>query len=151
MRVKLEAGAEFDFLTRDELREALQDWMVEIKRGVRFVRRTAAGTVDAGGLVTIQDDEMGPAGSITWAVTRLSVYGLAAAESLAVYVNEIAPSAFIGRVLGTTGVLVLDGPALPLVPLDRLIFSGSALTVAARIVVNVQAIELPVQLAWQLV
>lgn len=150
-KFKLTGGVEIDVLTREEMRAELQGWFDEIHRGVRFVRRIAQGTVTAGGALDMTGDDLGPAGSIVWAVTRATVHGLASGETVDFYVNEASPSGFLFNIADTDPVRVLPGPACPLNPLDRLIINGTGLTAGARITVAVQAVELPVQLAWQLI
>lgn len=150
MKFKLQAGAELDLLTRDEMRAELQAWLDEIKRGVRFVQRTYKGTVNAGA-VLIDDPDAGPAGSFCWAVTRVSVAGLTMAETVNVYLNDVAPSNFVCSIGATPGRELFGSTGLLLNPLNRVIFAQASGLAGTEILVGVQSVELPVQLAWQLI
>lgn len=156
MKAKLEAGVELDFLTQDEARQVFADWIEEIRRGVRFVRRSMTGTVAGAGTLAIgtgftpDGEAMGPEGSFAWAITRVSVAGLSAAQKISLWTNEAQPSQFLGFIQEAKGHETFTPTALMLNGGDKLLVTGAALTASAVITVTVQAIEIPVQLAWQL-
>lgn len=149
MKVSLSAGAELDLLTQDELSKVLRDWSEEVRRGVRFTRRTFAAPVVAGA-VNIADNDAGPHAGMVWGVTFIAALGIGATEFLNVNINGSDASSFYGRVKGDTGYINLNPPGLALKPLDRLIFTASGLAGAGPVTVNVQVVELPIQLMWQL-
>lgn len=156
MKAKIEAGVELDFLSPGEARAIFADWIEEIRRGVRFVRRSMQGTVDGTGALGIgigftpDGDSMGPEGSLVWGLTRISVRGLTANQKIAVFVNDVQPSSFVGFIQEAKGHETFSPTALMLNPQDRLIVTGTGLTAAAVVAVTIQAVEVPVQLAWQL-
>lgn len=160
MRVKLEAGAEFDFVTQDELRKTLAEyataWRVEHAKGPRPRRFSAMGTV-AGGLVRIGGDEragdggpLGPDAGFAWSVQRLTVRGLnPAAESLSIYYGTDNPLSLVMDGFSTivafaANDLILQGP-------ESLFFGGTALVSAGPIIVTGTAMEVPIGLMYKLV
>lgn len=150
MKVKIQAGAELDLLTDAELRTALRDFNEEIRRGVRFVRRSAVATPNAGNIL-LADDHMGPQGSMVWSVTRISLVGVNLTDSteLLLYINEISSTSFVAGITARNWA-GFDLGQLVLQPLDRLIFSYPFGDAATPIGINVQAVEVPIQLQWQL-
>lgn len=151
---KLTAGAEIDLLTKDEVRDVLRSWMEEITRGARYIRRAVTGTVDGGGALLIggvsDEDTLKPPPGFMWAVTRISLSGLTAGQSVDVYINEVAPSQLLysnvtngTRVPTTRTSIVMQGN-------DHLIVRGTALTAAAQIGLNLGIKEVPAFMAWSL-
>lgn len=150
MKAKIEAGFEFDILTKDEVKEILTDTMAQFWIGVRFLNRAAQGTVDGAGGLVIDDQAMGPAGGFLWAVTRVSVHGIVNTEEISVHRNVIAPTTFVGDIGTGPRFVTFDDKGLMLNPTERLVFAGTGLTAAAVITVNVQAVEVPITRAGML-
>jgi len=158
VKFTIKAGAELDILTQKELRETLDSWMKEISRGVKFRKFSGQGVV-VGGAYLIggqgADNDtaaLGPQPGFVWAVTRLAVSGngvVPGTDLYSVYVDEITPSKLVtsGLTRGQiydVGVLVLNGG-------ERLAITGVGTGVSGvDVTLSGQAVELPVQLAWQL-
>lgn len=158
MKFKINAGAEIDVLNKEELQETLGSWFTEISRGVRFRQISAQGTV-SGGVWTIggnapdnHKDPLGPSNGFLWAVTRLALAGggvVLGTDLWNVYVNEIAPSKLVQS--GLTRFAMYDVPVLILQGGDRLAAAGAGTGVAGTdVTISGQVVEIPVQLAWQL-
>jgi hypothetical protein len=158
MKFKIQAGAEFDVLTQSELRETLDGWYVEISRGIKFRKFSAQGNVSAGawaigGQAADNDkDPLGPAPGFVWAITRVAISGngvVPGTDLYAVYVDEVTPTKLVtsGLTRGQiydVGVLVLNGG-------ERLALAGVGTGgTGTDVTLSGQAVELPVQLAWQL-
>lgn len=166
MKFKIEAGAELDLISRGELREELAiatgAWREEISRGVKWRKFSAQGVVGTpnpagtwligAGAPNNSKDTLGPDVGFVWAVTRIAVSGngfVPGTDLFSVYVDEISPSRLVisGLTRGNTwdvGTFVLhSGEALAL--------SGAGTGVAGTdVTVSGQAVEVPAQLAWQL-
>lgn len=149
MKVKLVGGAELDILTRDEVREELsayQDWYVELRRGVKWVRRVWTVALDGSGNAVYSAPDAGPAPGMTWAVTKISH---SASVSMNVYVNTVAPSGLIAQV-GSQSVVDLPVPSTVLHSADRLTFTFSGGAASSMQVVSIHAIEVPTLASWLL-
>ena len=155
MKVKLEAGAEFDFLTKDELRKVLADWMVETVKGARPVRFSGMATIDAAHTVQLGGSSSsdptgtwGPDAGFVWTVRRLAVRGInPSAESLSLYINNESPLSLVrdtitGYVDFSTSELIVQGP-------EKLLLVGNSLNSTGNVFVSGAAIEFPIGLAWQ--
>lgn len=147
---EIKANAKINLLTEHEARRAFTDALVELYRGVRYVRRSLPTTaVDASGNLNVTSNDAGPDGGFSWDVGRISVFGLSGTETVNVFVNEATPTNYVGTISRTTGILVLTDRSLVLNPNDRLVVAGSGLTVAENITAIISASELPVEIAWQ--
>lgn len=147
MKVKLTAGAELDMITADEVRRELRAWHTEVTRGAKFRRRSLAGAVNGAGELLITDD--GPGEGFVWAITRLSVAaGLAADQSVSVYMNDANPSSLVWSGLvdnatpGDHGIVVTSG--------ESLVIAGTGLTAGWAVVVTATIKEVPALMAWSL-
>lgn len=165
MKTKLQAGAELDLITKDEMKDVLrtvtQDWFNQVARGDRYRRFSATGTVAAGEL-TIGgaeqlDSVLGPAEGFVWAVKRIAVYGLTLfvpedsfvfTEPLALYLNDSGPSSLVDPAL--QGYRGFSTDELVLYPGDTLLATGTALTHTGTVTLTGQARELPMPLAWRI-
>lgn len=155
MEATINAGVKVDFANRAEVRAemdaALAAWSTEIRRGVRF--RRFIGNVAQGATWSIAPDgrdSIGPDEGFVWSVTRVALGGAITfgTDVWSIFVNEAGPSGLITsstarRELFDVGVNVLNGG-------DRLIVAGASTAVGAQINITGSAIELPEQLAWQL-
>lgn len=151
MKFKIQAGAEIEVMTPAEMRSELGAWLGEIRRGVKFVRRSMFDTVDNGAVTMGPEQGLGPEPGFTWAVTRINVTGLQNAEIQPVTINDDSFHNLVGmfgagtaatRVYSPTGCILLGG--------DRLVSNNTGLTNGRIIVVSIQAVEVPDQIAWQL-
>ena len=157
-KVSLRAGAEFDTLTRDELRAELdkltRDWMAEVTRGFKFRRFLGVAAV-ASTNVTVQDsvdNVLGPGPGLVWSVNSLTIGGLAVNDSVDVLVNGDPVRSFVRT--STTGNYVnqLFGLTdLVLNPSDTLVIQGTGLTATGNITVYGRCTELPHVLSYKLV
>ena len=161
MKVKLQAGAEMDLLTREEVRAELQAhgaWRGEIARGVKFRDFSGQGTVTGavwsiGGDTPNNDkDPLGPQAGFVWAVTRIAVSGngfVPGTDLFSVYKDSISATKLI--VSGLTRGTTWDVPTLVLNSNQVLALTGAGTGLTGTdVFVSGQAVELPVQLAWQL-
>lgn len=152
-KFKLNAGAEFDTITAEEMRgvlaDAMRSWAVETTRGVRFSRIIGQGTI-ASGSVEIAGPALGPASGFVWDVRRLRVIGGAAADVFTVYVNSTDVSGEVCTTDDFTKRLMAFDEQLVLYPGDVLHIKGTSLAGTGQVTVTGQVRELPVTLAWRL-
>lgn len=120
-KFKIQAGAEIDALSDDELKKSLdeqnQSWFREFARGLKSMRLTMTASV-ASGAVTLGGTEaqpFGPREGFVWDVRRLSVSGLAAGDVLTVWrTSSDQPGNLLGQLAATTesaGSSVIVGTA----------------------------------------
>lgn len=156
--VKFQVGAEWDLLNRAELDaaldKALQSWAKEIGRGVRFREFSGRGNV-VGGVWTIDGhaagQTLGPAEGMVWAITRAAISGngvVVGTDLWSLYSGEVSPSKLVeSRLLVTR---YFDVPNVVLAGGNCLVATGVGTGAGADVTLSGQAVELPVQLAWQL-
>jgi hypothetical protein len=159
VKVKIQAGAEIDTLTKDELTQALRDWSVEVMRGPIPKRFSAQGTV-AGNALTIDGQNgsgvLGPEAGMVWLVTRVAVTGLTnATDPTSLFVNGTQPWNLVipsvTGVTGSTGYHEFPASQVMLTGNDRLILASTgAIAATGMITLAGQAWELPVGLLWKL-
>lgn len=159
MKVKLQAGVELDMLNKDELKEALRDWMVEAMRGPIPRRFSAQGTI-AGNAVTVDGANntgtLGPEAGMAWMVSRVAVSGLTlATDATSLFVNGTQPWNLVlptlTGVAGSTGYHEFPAAQVLLTGNDRLILSSTGAIAATGVVtLTGQAWELPIGLLWKL-
>jgi hypothetical protein len=159
VKVKIQAGAEIDTLTKDELAKALRDWSVEVMRGPIPKRFSAQGTI-AGNALTIDGQNntgvLGPEAGMVWLVTRVSVVGLTnATDPTTLYVNGTQPwNVVLPSLTGTAGsVGYHEFPAsqVMLTGNDRLLLASTgAIAATGTCTLTGQAWELPIGLVWKL-
>lgn len=158
-KVKIQAGAEFDVITKQEMREALTEvrrsWMQEVSHGVGFPRFTANGLIVGAALDFGANgpaaEFLGPAPGFLWDVRRLRITGLTTGDVVSIYLNDANPSSLIattGDLAG--GRLFTWAEQVILYPGDALRVVGSGLTATGTITAAGQVRELPVSLAWRL-
>lgn len=164
MKTKLQAGAELDLISKDEMKDVLkttmQDWFNQVARGDRYKRFSAAATISGGTLAiggaTQRDHVLGPADGFVWAVQRLAVYGLTTTseefgtvtEPLRLYLNDDGPASLVHPAL--QGYQAFGEHELVLYPGDTLLAVGASLTATGVITLTGQAREVPMPLAWRL-
>ena len=148
MKFKLQAGMDLDLLTKAEVLETLQGWHAELVRGVHFRAISESAPAVAGAYTA----ELRPRAGFVWSITSLAIAGNAIAlpaDTFSVYRDEVSPSKLVASGIvrdrqWDPGVLVIDGP-------NSLVVTGPATGVAGTdVFVTGAAIELPAQLAWQL-
>ncbi len=155
---EIKAGAKLDLLTQKELQASLAGWFAEITRGVRFRQFSAQGTV-VGGVWTIggsaaenRASSLGPEPGMLWAVTGIAVSGngvIPGTDLFSVFIDEVTPSKLVDS--GLTRSRSWDSPSLVLQGESRLAFTGAGTGIAGTdVTVSGRAVEVPVQLAWQL-
>lgn len=153
MKFKLTGGAELDLLTKAEVAEVLAGWMAEVSRGIKFRKFSASGVVNAGTFaVGVNSAEhMGPSAGMVWSVTRIAVSGsglVLGTDLWGAYANAASAASLIegGLLRGRTW----DPAVTVLNPNDTLVVAGVATGAGTDVTVSGAAIEIPVQLAWQL-
>lgn len=163
MKTKLQAGAELDLISKDEMKDVLQtvtkDWFNQVSRGDRYPRFSAAATI-ASNAFTIDGTErtyerMGPAEGFVWAVQRIAVQGLTTytegtltTEPVVLYLNDTGASSLVHPAL--VGYKEFGAHELIMYPGDTLVVVGAGLTATGQITVTGQAREVPMPLAWRL-
>lgn len=165
MKTKLQAGAELDLISKDEMKDVLktvtQDWFNQVGRGDRYPRFSASGTIAAGELIidgaSQLNQRLGPAEGFVWAVQRLALHGLttntgdpltSSTEPVQLFVNDTGPSSLVHPSL--QGYKEFGEHELVLYPGDTLLVVGTALTKTGVITLTGQAREVPMPLSWRL-
>ena len=164
-KIKLQAGAELDVLSKNELKSVMdtvrQDWFNQVARGDRYPRFAAQGTIASQTLsiggAEQADQRLGPPEGFVWAVQRLAVAGLttitgtpavATTEPVALYVNDSGASSLVHPAI--TGYADFADYELVLYPGDTLLVTGASLTSTGTVTVTGQARELPISMLWRL-
>ena len=154
-KFKIQAGAEIDVLTENEMRKGLKDfaasWMAETTRGDKYRRFSTFADI-SGAEVTIgagAQPRIGPAEGFIWAVKRIALTNYdPSAETLALYLNSTESSAVVHPSLVVYNAF--DSTQLVMYPGDTLVVYGSSLSSTGRVWLTGQARELPIGLAWRL-
>lgn len=146
MKVKLEAGASLDLLTKDEVGEVLRSWHEQVRAGVKYPLFAAQGIVRADNSFTIEGDALGPGESFMWDVRRLAIGG-DTLTNVNVYINEASPAR---RVCALTGDRGFNPVELVLNFGSRLVITGTGTVPGAQITISGQAKEVPYLLGWSL-
>jgi hypothetical protein len=157
MQTTLRAGAVVDFLSPGEFKkhlgEQLSTAFAEFAVGVKPMRFEATGTV-SDEAVTIPAPQngqlkLGPSPGFLWRVDRVSAYGLATGDSLAVHRTNTDGSAFLGYIPAATGYL--DVPEAPLLQGGEfLVITGASLTATGQVIVNGEGAEVPALMYWKI-
>lgn len=161
MKVRLQAGAELDLLNSREMEDVLSrvliGWRAEISRGVRFRQFTGRGIVAAGtwtiSPTDADDNVLGPDPGMLWSVTQVAVSGtgiVAGTDLFSLYLDEITPTRLIQNRLGLSGTGQWDIGGLVLGGGSKLAAAGPGTGAGSEVWLAGRAVELPVQLAWQL-
>lgn len=157
MKFKIQAGAELDLLTKDEVRAELErfatNWRTEVARGIRYRRFSLYGDSTSGGVLSIGesgDQKAGPGTGFCWLLKRLSVSGAydpAGGDELAFYhsSSENGSSLINAALPQVSDVEEFFGPG------ETLVFAGASLTASTRFWVTGQVLEAPEALAWKLI
>lgn len=156
MKFKINAGVEVDVLSEPEMRKIFADWMVEIRRGVKF-RKAGGQTNVAGGVWSIGDpghghDAMGPQPGFLWSVTNIAVAGNGFVEGTDTFsVFNGAASTLTVVATGLTRQISFNPGSFVVASGDWVALTGVG-TGASGIDVGVTLLvaEVPEQLAWQL-
>lgn len=155
MKVKIQAGAEIDVLSRQELAAELAaagtSWRTEQAKGVTWRTASMWGTVTAGSTLTLGetgDQVIGPEQGMLWGCQRISVGDgyTPASQVLRLHRNNTDMSTLICPDLSGYDQLygeILRGG-------DRLVVTGASLTASAIVWVTVLAREVPEYLIGRL-
>jgi hypothetical protein len=158
MKAKFDIGAELNFITKEEMDQALRGWMAESVRGIRFVpfygqfaKTGATFTISPNTVGIGSQGSLGPAAGFLWSVMQVAVFGpgVAAGDLFQVFDNDTSASRV--RVPNLTnagksfnkGEFVLRGP-------NKIMVTGASTGTGTEIFVSGTAIEVPDTLAWQL-
>lgn len=159
MKVKIQAGAEIDTLTADELKGVLRDWMVEAMRGPIPKRFSAQATIAANAFTLDGQNNtgaLGPEAGMVWLVTRVAVTGLTnATDPSTLYVNGTQPWNVVlpslTGVAGSTGYHEFPAAQVMLTGNDRLILASTgAIAATGTVTLTGTAWEMPIGLVWKL-
>lgn len=163
--VKLVAGAKLNTLTEPELDRALSkmltSWRNEVRRGVTFRRFIKDGVVDGTGALVIggaasSEPGFGPQESMVWGVTRVNIANLVNGGTpiVRLYRNDVSDGTMVKgdwTVVNNATSTHFGTPGIILRPGDALLVTGTGLTIGTTVTVAGDAIEVPFNLAWQLV
>ncbi|MEU7164338.1 hypothetical protein AB0A70_06785 [Streptomyces morookaense] len=142
MKFRIKAGAEVDFLTKDELDSVLKDRLDEIGSGVRYKRIPYAGT-------SLPISIAAPESGFLWSVKLLSVT-FNTADKCKVYVDQLEDSSLVGydAASDTTHVISWGSNGLILFGTQTLIVSGVSTAASATGLLYVE--QVPVGDEWKL-
>lgn len=153
-KVRLELGAELDFLNKDELADALHSsgaWEREAAFGLRHQDLPMmAGTPSSGALALGADQPggitCGPRAGWYWAVKRISVDGLASGDQVKVYKD----ARFVCWVAYQPGFVTFGKDGLVLKNGEYLRVTGTGLSATGQVSVYGEAVSVPGPLMWKL-
>ena len=148
-KVRLELGAELDLLNKNELRDALRDHAESERQredayGVRHQDLPRMYGTVSGAAITLGGDQpdqplCGPKAGWYWAVSRISVDGLASGDAVKIYKE----TKFVGWVSYQPGFVTFGIRELVMKPGDFLRVTGTSLTATGQIEVYGEAITAP--------
>jgi hypothetical protein len=159
VKAKFEVGAELDLLNSTEaeaaMLSALQSWSREVGRGVKYRTPSATGRV-AGGVWTIDgraltNQTLGPDPGMVWSVMRAVVSGggiVLGTDLWNLYHGDANPSKLIDARL--TVMRQFNIGAVVLTNNDVLVAQGVGTGAGTDVTLALSVVELPYQLAWQL-
>ncbi|MGA5128792.1 hypothetical protein ACPCTO_03195 [Streptomyces olivoreticuli] len=141
MKFRIKAGAEVDFLTKDELDSVLKDRLAEVGSGVRYKRIPYAGTLP----VAVAAPESG----FVWSVKLLSAT-FNTADKCKAYVDQLEDSSLVGydAASDTAHVLRWGSDQLILFGTQPLVVSGTGAAASATGLMYVE--QVPVGAEWKL-
>lgn len=153
-KVKLQLGAELDTLTAGELGAQLDRhgaWERQAAFGLRHQDLPRMlGTTDGSGDLNLGADQAdqpvcGPRQGWYWAVSRISVDGLAKSEAVQIYKD----TRFVGWVTQQPGFITF-GRGLILKPGDFLRLIATGLTVNEELTLSGECVSVPGPLMWKI-
>lgn len=156
MEATINAGVKVDFATPREVRDIvsgeLASWRAELARGTRYRHPGSQAAASGAGALALGggSDQLGPLEGFVWAVTRITVTGLGAAEVINGYINDTTPILGVGAFTATVNTIIYGQRGLILNSGDKLVFAGAGLTAARNYAVALEVTELPVQLSSRL-
>lgn len=141
MKFRIKAGAEVDFLTKDELSDVLGDHLAEIGAGVRYKRIPYAGPLP----LTVA----GPESGFVWSVKLVSAT-FNVADKCKAYVDQVEDSSLVGydAASDTAHVLRWGSDQLILFGTQPLIVAGTGTATSATGLMYVE--QVPVGAEWKL-
>lgn len=161
MKVKLQAGADLELLTKDEVRSVmqdfLQDWVQQSMIGPKRIEIYAQGTVASDGSLTIGGESadltsgnLGPQNAMVWAIKWLNASGLQVPDQLSLYRGPAVASRLVRADIsgytryGSDELVIRGGSDMQ--------FTGTALATPANTVVVItgQAWEMPATMLYRL-
>jgi hypothetical protein len=154
-KVKLQLGAELDVLSAGELSDALGKhggWEREAAFGMRHQDLPRLiGTTDGSGNLNLGADQAegqycGPKEGWYWGVSRVSVDGLAASESVKLYKD----TRFICNISQATGFATFTKGGCVLKAGDYLRVVAAGLTHAEQLTVTGECVSVPGPLMWKI-
>lgn len=154
-KVKLQLGAELETLTKGELSDALDrhgSWERQAAFGLRHQDLPRMiGTTDGAGNLSLGADQpdgmyCGPGSGWYWAVSRVSVDGLAATESVKLYKD----TRFVATISQAAGYVTFGTRGLLLKPGDFLRLIAAGLAVGKELTLTGEAVSVPGPLMWKI-
>lgn len=154
-KVTLNLGASFEVLDKHELRSALADsggWEREAAFGLRVNDLPQLSGTPSGGALALGADQAsgqmcGPKAGWYWAVHSITVDGLAAGDSVAIYKNL----KFRGRVAyNAGGILTFGKGAFTLKSGDFIRLVATGLTTTSLVTMSGEYTSTPGPLMWKL-
>jgi hypothetical protein len=155
-KMKLQLGAELETLSARELGAELDkhaSWERQAAFGLRHqdLPRMIGTTDGVAGNLQLGADQpdqptCGPKAGWYWAVSRISVDGLAAGESVKIYKE----TKFVGWVSQLPGFLAFGTRGLVLKPGDFLRLVAAGLTVNEELTLSGECVSVPAELMWKI-
>jgi hypothetical protein len=154
-KVRLELGAELDLLSRNEMDGLLDkhsSWEREAAFGLRHQDLPRMmGSTDASGNLNLGGDQpeqpfCGPKEGWYWAVSRVSVDGLASSESVKLYKD----TRFVCSISQATGTATFGMRELVLKPGDFLRVIAAGLTASEQLTVTGECVSVPGPFMWKI-
>lgn len=152
-KVRLELGAELDLLNKGELADTLakhDSWQREAAFGLRHQDLPRMYGTVSGGAITLGADQpdqptCGPDSGWYWAVSRISVDGLASGDAVKVYKD----TKFLGWISYQPGFATFGIRECVLKPGDFLRVIGTGLTATGQIEVYGECVSVPGPMMWK--
>lgn len=147
-KTKIQAGAEIDTLTLEELEKGLsrgtREWFQEEARGVSTfeIRDAAVVALSAVTLPASTSIGYGPDSGTAWAVQRITAAGLGTNDVLKIYRDAITDVNFVGQCTAASPVFKPGSKGLILRGGQRLVMNGTSLAATGFVSVNGEGIEI---------
>jgi hypothetical protein len=153
MKTRLRLDAEIDLLNKGELDDALDrssSWEREAAFGLRHQDLPRMIGTPSGGTLNLGADQpegtwCGPKEGWYWAVSRISVDGLASGDAVKVYKD----TKFVGWITYQPGMATFGIRELVLKPGDFLRVTGSGLTATGQVEMYGECVSVPGPLMWK--
>lgn len=159
MKVKIQAGAELDTISPEEMRKELElfgkSWFSEISKGDRYKRISASVQADSSGDFALGGSSalggyLGPAEGFIWSVKRLMLAEPFddTTQTANLYINDASPASQVRTF--TDAYLPFTSDSLVLMPGETLLVTSVNVTASTYYTLTGQVHEMPLSLLWRL-